>query len=233
MPVPTRGQPHVARARPCCSARRRRCRPHAGSPPPAAKSATAAGHVPPGPRGQPEEPAGSAPLEVVAGPGQRQRPLGVLGRAGHVAAGLRDRGAEDGDRRRQGALSRRRRYGAASARSASSSRAFDRVEVAGDHQQVAGEDAEHGAAPDGVVRQLPSASPAASASRRSRRIAGTARSIRRTARSMSRPARAWATASSSRSCCSNHSLARRCSTAHLVGRSASSRARSTSANRWW
>ena len=44
---------------------------------------------------------------------------------------------------------------AASARSASSSRASNAAEVAGDHQHVSVEDAEHRAAPDGVVGQLP------------------------------------------------------------------------------
>ena len=43
---------------------------------------------------------------------------------------------------------------AASARSASSSRASNRCEVAGDHQHVSVEDAEHRAAPDGVVGQF-------------------------------------------------------------------------------
>ena len=45
-------------------------------------------HVPVRPGRETEEPGSGGTREVVVGPGELERPPGMLGRAGHVAAGL-------------------------------------------------------------------------------------------------------------------------------------------------
>ena len=117
-------------------------------------------HVAARPRGEAEEPGGTAAREMVVGPGEVQRAPGVFRRTGHITPCLCERGPVDGDDRRQraeiiGVGPRWRRsfgYGGEGAFCVVES-GLDGVEVAGDHEQVSGEDTEHRAAPDGVLGQ--------------------------------------------------------------------------------
>ena len=103
---------------------------------------------------EPEEPGSRAAREVVVRPGHLERALRVVRRTGHVTAGLGERRPVDGQGHRQSV----ELLIVGARRTAGSQRPFrvveptsDRVEVPGDHQHPAVEDAEHGASPDHVV----------------------------------------------------------------------------------
>ena len=118
-------------------------------------------HVPRRPRGEPEEPGRTAPREMVVGAGQVEGAPGVLRRARHIAARLGERGPVDGDGRRQRpqllgvgprvSLRRRARQPARVPRRRVGPRPPSRSPETIEHVPV--EDAEHRAAPDGVVGQ--------------------------------------------------------------------------------
>lgn len=111
-------------------------------------------------QGESEEPGRAAAGEMVAGAGQVECVLSVFRHAGHVAPGLCQRGAVDGDGRRQRAEllgvgpggSRPVRHGRQRALRVVEP-GLDRVEVAGCHEHPSVEDAEDRAAADGVVGQ--------------------------------------------------------------------------------
>ena len=116
------------------------------------------------PGGQPEEPGRGSAHEVVIGSGQVQRAPGVPDGAGDVATRLGQRRTVDRDRRRRGAQvlgvrpasprapGRGRRQPAPPRRRRAG---LDRVEVTGQHQRPAGQDAEDRAAAHHRLGQRP------------------------------------------------------------------------------
>ena len=119
-----------------------------------------AGHVAVGPGRQPEEPGRTTLGEVVVRAGEVEGGTGVPGGAGHVALRLGQRRPVDGDGGRQGALLRGVGPGAHPGGRGRGERTLGVVEpwgcgaeVAGDHRDRGGEDAEHRAAPHRVVGQ--------------------------------------------------------------------------------